>query len=90
MIKRLNLKRKSAFTYAYFGLAALNIAALFFFYQFINKYVYETFFLDRELFELEQNRSDTDINVNKFNLAIEAIDAKAGPKGSAEVNNIFP
>lgn len=83
------LTPKKAFKYSYILIILINFICIYYLYVFIDKYIYQTFFTNREYLISQGNKSSNDINLNKFDAIISKINKKSLPNRSDEIPDIF-
>lgn len=91
----MNMKIKIKFTTGkifkliFAGLFVINLVIIFFVYNFIRSQVYGTMFMSREELLQQSNLTVEDIDLERFDKVIKAIDEKQAVNDIKEINNIF-
>ena len=67
---------KKSFLYIYILIILINLVVIYFLYNFIDKYAYNSIIFENNLTARSDKLSD-DININKFNKVIENIEKKS-------------
>ncbi|MCD4761595.1 hypothetical protein K8R32_01410 [bacterium] len=84
-----NLTPKKIFQYTYILIILINFVCIYYLYTFTNKFVYQTFFTNREYLISQGSKSSDDINLNKFDTIINKINKKSLIDKSEKIPDIF-
>jgi hypothetical protein len=86
---KLKFTRKTIFFYIYALLALANLVALFYLWQFANKYVYDSILVDKTELMMYASEKVSDLDEQKFEAIIEYnAKVKSGPVID-NINNPF-
>ena len=86
---KIKLTPRKIFRYSYIMLFFANLVIVFFVYGFIKKYAYDTMFMERDELLKQSKTSVESINIKKFELVVEKIDAKKNKPPLKIIRNIF-
>jgi hypothetical protein len=88
-IKFLKINSKLIFKMVYVLIAIVNLLCLILLFQFIKNNVYGSVFVDQSYLDAQKIKTGGDLDLNKFNAVVSALEQKQQKKSVDNIKNLF-
>jgi hypothetical protein len=88
-IKSFKINSKQIFKMIYLVIAIINLVCLILLFQFVKNNVYGSVYVDQTYLDAQKIKTGGDLDLNKFNSVVSALEQKQQKKSVDNIKNLF-